>query len=73
MVRKPILFVCTLILLLLSAAAQPNRAPKPSSGSTLTFERAKHLRRGINASQWFAQVYDKRGYTREHFERKRWG
>jgi aryl-phospho-beta-D-glucosidase BglC (GH1 family) len=27
-----------------------------------------HLRRGINTSAWFAQVYDQRGYTREHFQ-----
>jgi aryl-phospho-beta-D-glucosidase BglC (GH1 family) len=27
-----------------------------------------HLRHGINASEWFAQVYDKRGYTKEHFQ-----
>jgi aryl-phospho-beta-D-glucosidase BglC (GH1 family) len=27
-----------------------------------------HLRHGINASNWFAQVYDPRGYTREHFQ-----
>jgi aryl-phospho-beta-D-glucosidase BglC (GH1 family) len=27
-----------------------------------------HLRHGINASGWFAQVYDKRGYTKEHLE-----
>jgi aryl-phospho-beta-D-glucosidase BglC (GH1 family) len=26
------------------------------------------LKRGINASEWFAQVYDKRGYTPEHFQ-----
>jgi aryl-phospho-beta-D-glucosidase BglC (GH1 family) len=25
------------------------------------------LKRGINASEWFAQVYDKQGYTPEHF------
>ncbi len=30
--------------------------------------RAQHLRHGINLSEWFAQVWDKRGYTREHFE-----
>lgn len=30
--------------------------------------RLAHLRRGINLSEWFAQVYDPRGYTREHFE-----
>jgi endoglucanase len=34
----------------------------------LVFRRAERLRRGINASAWFAQVYDKRGYTQEHFQ-----
>ncbi len=36
--------------------------------SSVPASRATHLRRGINASEWFAQVYDKRGYTKEHFE-----
>jgi endoglucanase len=27
-----------------------------------------HLKHGINASQWFAQVYDPKGYSKEHFE-----
>jgi len=26
-----------------------------------------HLQHGINLSEWFAQVYDEKGYTREHF------
>jgi endoglucanase len=30
--------------------------------------RAAHLRHGINLSEWFAQVYDQKGYTKEHFE-----
>ena len=30
--------------------------------------RAEHLRRGINLSEWFAQVSDPKGYTKEHFE-----
>jgi endoglucanase len=34
----------------------------------LAFRRAERLKRGINASEWFAQVYDKRGYTPEHFQ-----
>jgi endoglucanase len=34
----------------------------------MVFRRAQRLRRGINASEWFAQVYDKRGYTPEHFQ-----
>ncbi len=29
---------------------------------------AAHLQRGINLSEWFAQVYDSKGYTKEHFE-----
>jgi len=29
---------------------------------------AQHLRHGINLSEWFAQVYDQKGYTKEHFE-----
>ena len=28
----------------------------------------QHLRHGINLSEWFAQVYDQKGYTKEHFE-----
>jgi len=35
---------------------------------SLAFARAEKLKRGINASEWFAQVYDKRGYTPEHFQ-----
>src|SRR4029077_14880711 len=38
------------------------------SAPPLVFRRAERLRRGINASEWFAQVYDKRGYTPEHFQ-----
>src|ERR1700680_1399698 len=36
--------------------------------SGLAFRRAPHLRHGINLSEWFAQVYDSKGYTKEHFE-----
>ncbi|HWZ82571.1 MAG TPA: glycoside hydrolase family 5 protein [Terriglobales bacterium] len=36
--------------------------------SSLALQRAQHLKRGINLSEWFAQVWDKRGYTREHLE-----
>jgi aryl-phospho-beta-D-glucosidase BglC (GH1 family) len=38
------------------------------TGSSVAFGRAGKLKRGINASGWFAQVYDKRGYTPEHFQ-----
>src|SRR5260370_29663290 len=36
--------------------------------SSVPAPRLAHLRRGVNASAWFAQVYDKRGYTKEHFQ-----
>jgi endoglucanase len=36
--------------------------------SSLARSRAEHLRHGINLSEWFAQVYDAKGYTKEHFE-----
>lgn len=31
-------------------------------------ERFARLAKGINISHWFAQVYDPKGYTPEHFE-----
>jgi endoglucanase len=39
-----------------------------SQDSSLALRRAAHLRYGINLSEWFAQVYDPKGYTKEHFE-----
>jgi aryl-phospho-beta-D-glucosidase BglC (GH1 family) len=36
--------------------------------STVPATRLAHLRRGINLSEWFAQVYDPKGYTKEHFQ-----
>jgi endoglucanase len=43
-------------------------APMLAQESTLAHRRATHLRYGINLSEWFAQVYDPKGYTKEHFE-----
>jgi aryl-phospho-beta-D-glucosidase BglC (GH1 family) len=56
-------FLWLLGLLAGCAAAQTGGA-----GPSLAVARAQRLKRGINASEWFAQVYDKRGYTREHFQ-----
>ncbi|MGB0023047.1 MAG: glycoside hydrolase family 5 protein [Candidatus Sulfotelmatobacter sp.] len=36
--------------------------------SSVPASRIARLRRGINASEWFAQVYDQRGYTKDHFQ-----
>jgi|HubBroStandDraft_4_1064222.scaffolds.fasta_scaffold95349_2 endoglucanase len=44
--------------------AQPQSTPDNS----LAKSRAQHLRHGINMSEWFAQVHDPKGYTKEHFE-----
>ena len=36
--------------------------------SSVPAARLAHIRHGINLSEWFAQVYDSKGYTKEHFE-----
>jgi aryl-phospho-beta-D-glucosidase BglC (GH1 family) len=36
--------------------------------TSVPVSRLAHLRRGINLSEWFAQVYDPKGYTKEHFQ-----
>jgi endoglucanase len=42
--------------------------PLLAQSSSLAQRRAAHLRHGINTGAWFAQVYDPKGYTKEHFE-----
>jgi endoglucanase len=55
---------CAIVLLLVSPLSlAQNTAPSQVPASRLA-----HLRRGINLSEWFAQVYDPRGYTKEHFD-----
>jgi endoglucanase len=36
--------------------------------SAVPADRLAHLRHGINESEWFAQVSDPKGYTKEHFQ-----
>jgi endoglucanase len=67
--RIALLFLFGLVAV--CAGAQTGRGG--GSGSAFrdyhsAFARAERLKRGINASEWFAQVYDKRGYTAEHFQ-----
>jgi endoglucanase len=50
--------VLLFLLVTLSTAAQTN--------NSIAQRRAAHLRHGINLSEWFAQVYDPKGYTKEH-------
>jgi aryl-phospho-beta-D-glucosidase BglC (GH1 family) len=63
----PARFILALVLGLFFSAAQASFAQStPDSG--VVQRRAAHLRHGINLSEWFAQVYDAKGYTKEHFE-----
>jgi endoglucanase len=50
---------------LTNASAQ---SPSAEAQASLARGRAEHLRHGINLSEWFAQVHDPKGYTKEHFE-----
>jgi len=50
------------------ALAQSTAARSVQPVSSVPSSRLAHLRRGINASEWFAQVYDKLGYSKEHFQ-----
>src|SRR5579862_6367875 len=36
--------------------------------SSVPAVRLAHLHHGINLSEWFAQVWDPKGYSKEHFE-----
>src|ERR1700733_5279942 len=49
-------------------SAQSSSVSAEHLSSSVLASRVARLRDGINASEWFAQVYDKRGYTREHFQ-----
>src|SRR5512135_166469 len=57
MFRKPLFAL--LFLSALSLAQTPPSVPA---------SRLAHLRHGINLSEWFAQVWDPKGYTKEHFQ-----
>jgi endoglucanase len=52
------------LVLFLSAATMAQNSPL----SAVPASRLAHLRRGINLSEWFAQVYDPKGYTKDHFQ-----
>src|SRR4030081_2382027 len=63
------LWVAVLLLSsLLAGCAAAQIGGAANAKASLAFARAERLKRGINTSEWFAQVYDKRGYTPEHFQ-----
>jgi endoglucanase len=55
-----------LAILVFSSFTTLSAAQNPAS--SVPASRLAHLRRGINLSEWFAQVYDPKGYTKEHFQ-----
>jgi endoglucanase len=55
----------TFFLVVAAVTALPQTAPQPLT--SVPASRLAHIRHGINASEWFAQVYDPKGYTKEHF------
>jgi endoglucanase len=65
----PLRFLAAVALLFapFSFAAPLSFAQSPMDPN-IAQRRAAHLRQGINLSEWFAQVYDQKGYTKEHFE-----
>ncbi len=65
MTRDKIYKATSIFLLLIAASLASTPTTTPSS---VPASRLAHLRRGINLSEWFAQVYDPRGYTKEHFQ-----
>src|SRR5208283_3957572 len=67
-VNLRVAFLFLLLSGLLAGCAMAQTGGAATSKGSVVFARADKLKRGINASEWFAQVYDKRGYTLEHFQ-----
>jgi len=63
----PLLFPAAILVAAFLFAA-PAGFGQARSDASLAQRRATRLRHGINLSEWFAQVYDEKGYVKEHFE-----
>ena len=63
-----VLFIFILLIGVCCGWATAQTIGSAGAATSPAFARAKRLRRGINLSEWFAQVWDKRGYTAEHFQ-----
>jgi len=66
--RRKKLHIVFILLSWLCAGAMAQVRPPANDGTSPAFARAQRLKRGVNLSGWFAQVYAKGGYTKEHFE-----
>lgn len=58
------MFRTWIAVFLFSVVSFAQTAPASSVPAT----RLAHIRHGVNLSGWFAQVYDPRGYTKEHLQ-----
>lgn len=63
MLRTRVVFALSLFIFFFGSLHAQN-----VSVSAVPASRLAHVRHGINLSEWFAQVYDSKGYTKEHFE-----
>ena len=63
MIRK-----CVAVFLFLAPLSLAQVKSATPSLSAVPAARLANIRHGINLSEWFAQVYDPKGYTKEHFE-----
>jgi endoglucanase len=59
---------CVAVFLFLAPLSLAQVKSATQSQSAVPAARLAHIRHGINLSEWFAQVYDPKGYTKEHFE-----
>lgn len=64
----PLIAFLFVLLCSFAAGAALSQTKSGDPDTSLARRRAQHLRHGINMSEWFAQVYDPKGYTKEHFE-----
>jgi endoglucanase len=55
-------------VLLFLACVSFTLAQTAKVSSSVSASRLAHIRHGINLSEWFAQVYDPKGYTKDHFQ-----
>jgi endoglucanase len=51
-----------------AAQGRPAAQKNAASAAGVPQGRLAHLRHGINISDWFAQVYDPNGFTKQHFD-----
>src|ERR1700680_2919551 len=66
--ESPLMRKWVSVFLLLSSVSLAQVQPAMPATSSVPASRLAHIRHGINLSEWFAQVYDPKGYTKEHFE-----